>query len=190
MVFIVGLIMFNITNNARILTGFKYYNSPWGFQSRNFTTVYNRMQTVHTKGSAYLVAIWTAMTTTIFFMIGFETVAITAPENRYFRKNKTIKLASRKIFFRIILLYTLSVFTVGLNVPYDDLYLRDLAINSLKTGEYSAFIITAVRDHVLGFPHFFNGFFIFFAIFARLNVLYVSSRLFHAFIVCPDVWPR
>jgi amino acid transporter len=190
MVFIVGLIMFNITNNARTSTGFKYYNSPWGFQSRNFTTVHNGTQTIHTGGSAHLAAMWTAMTTTIFSMIGFETVAITAPENRLLREKETIKLASRKISLRIILLYTLSAFTVGLNVPYDDSYLRDLAINSLKTGEHSAFIIAAVRDHVLGFPHFFNGFFIFSATSAGLNALYVSSRLLHALAVCPDVWPR
>jgi amino acid permease len=120
-------------------------------------------------------------------MIGFEAVSITAPENRNLREKENIKLASRKISLRIILLYTLSVFAVGLNVPYNDPNLQDFAINAVESGEHSIFIIAAVRDGVLGFPHFFNGFFIFSATSAGINALYISSRLLHALAVCPDV---
>jgi amino acid transporter len=73
MLFIVGLIMFNVVINAQTGTGFKYYQAPWGFISHTFTTSNNHR---YYGGGAHLAGVWTAMTVTIFSMIGFESVAI------------------------------------------------------------------------------------------------------------------
>jgi amino acid permease len=186
MVFLVGLIMFNIINNIRTATYFKYYQDPWGFESRNFTS--SRSQS-YEGGSAHLAAMWTAMTVTIFSMMGFEVVSITAPENKDLDTEESIKLATRKISLRIILLYTLGAFVVGLNVPYDDPQISDRNVSSFASGAHSVFVVAAVRDGVLGFPSFFNGFFIFSATSAGLNALYISSRLLHALANVGDVWP-
>ena|SRR2546421_6505061 len=185
-IFFVGLIMFNIVNNIRTKTYFKYYQHPYGFESRGFDS---SIGNTYEGGSAHFAAMWTAMTVTIFSMIGFEIVSITAPENKDLEEEESIKLATRKISLRIILLYTLGAFVVGLNVPYDDPQLRDTNVSSLSNGAHSAFVVAAVRDGVIGFPSFFNGFFIFSATSAGLNALYVSSRLLHALANVGAVWP-
>src|SRR5205085_9999208 len=130
--------------------------------------------------SAHMAAVWTAMTVTIFSMMGFESIAVSSAEARdpdSPRHEDAIKLATRKISLRIILLYTLATFTVGLNVPYDDPNLADAAINSLGNGRHSAFILAAVRNNVTGWPRFMNGFFILSATSAGFNSLYLSSRI-------------
>ncbi|KAL8829028.1 MAG: hypothetical protein Q9191_002250 [Dirinaria sp. TL-2023a] len=168
MVFFVGLIMFNVINNAREKTYFKYYQQPYSFESKNFTA---HSGVIHGGGTAHFAAMWTAMTVTVFSMIGFEAVSITAPENKDLATEENIKLATRKISLRIILLYTLGAFVVGLNVPYDDPQLRDADVNAINNGAHSAFIVAAVRDGVLGFPSLFNAIFIFSATSAGLNAL-------------------
>ena len=214
MVFICGLILFNVVLNRRLVaktneSPFKYFNEPWGFFSANFTQSFgnisqsfncsnnpqkfnsiNTSQVVFTGGGGRLASVWTAMTTTIFSLIGFDTVAITAAENRDLAREESIKLATRKIALRILLLYTLAAFTVGLNVPYNDPNLEDLNINSLKSGQHSIFIIQQVYDGLVHWPHFANAFFIFSATSAGINALYVSSRLLHALASLDDVWPR
>ena len=182
--------MFNIVINAQSHTGFRYYQSPWGFVSHSFVT--NNGQT-HTGGSAHLAAMWTAMTVSIFSMIGVESVAVTAAEARDPKgeeHQEAIKLATRKISLRVVVLYTLSTFVVGLNVPYNDSNLTNPAINALGNGVSSAFILAAVRNGVTGWPRFFNGFFILSATSAGINALYVSSRLLHALALTKHVWPE
>ena len=129
------------------------------------------------------------MTVTIFSMIGFEAVSITAPENKDLETEESIKLATRKTSLRILLLYTLGIFVVGLNVPYDDPQIVNSDVNSFANGAHSAFVVAAVRDGVTGFPSFFNAFFIFSATSAGLNALYLSSRLLHALANVSAVWP-
>ena len=186
MVFFVGLIVFNVINNAREKTYFKYYQHPYSFASKNFTS---HSGVIHGGGPGHFAAMWTAMTVTVFSMIGFEAVSITAPENKDLETEESIKLATRKISLRILLLYTLGTFVVGLNVPYDDPQLREADVNAINNGAGAVFIVAAVRDGVLGFPSLFNGVFIFSATSAGLNALYLSSRLLHALANVPAVWP-
>lgn len=133
---------------------------------------------------------WTALSTIFFSLQGFFTVAITAAENKDLERDESIKLATRKISLRVIVLYTLFVFTVGLNIPYDDQNLRDYSINSIRRGQYSAIMIACVRSHITGLPHFLNAFFIFSACTTGINSLYISSRLLHALANIQNVWPR
>jgi yeast amino acid transporter len=185
LLFIVGLIIFNVVITSRRGHTFEYYNEPYSFESRNFTSGSH----VFTGGPGHLASVWSAMTTAIFSLTGFETVAISAPENRDLAKHESVKIATKKWSMRVILLYSLAVFTVGLNVPYTDPNLRDLSINSIKSGEHSLFIIAAMRSHVRGLPGFFNGFFIFSATSCGLSSLYIASRTLHALACIPDVWP-
>ena len=69
------------------------------------------------------VALWTGITTVMFSMIGFETIAVSGPENKDLEMFETIKIATKKLTIRLTLLYTLATFAGGLNVPYDDPYL-------------------------------------------------------------------
>lgn len=186
MLFFVGLIMFNIIINAKTGTGFRYYNSPLGFMSANFTTVDNN---TYSGGLAHLAAMVSAMTVTIFSMIGIEMIAISAGENGDYATREGVKLATRKISLRIIVLYSLAAFVVGLNVPYNDPNLIDPAIEALSGGQHSAFIIAAVRSGVTGWPNFMNAFFILSATSSGMNSLYMSSRILHALATTKRVWP-
>ena len=191
MIFICLLIFLNVVINSYSVDSstpplFKYYNNPYSFESLNFTV---HDQTI-TGGLGHLASMWTAMTTCIFGMAGFDAVSIVAAESRDLERDESIKLATRKIALRTILLYALATFTVGLNVPYTDPNLNVSAINSFSNGQNSIFIIAVVRAHLIGWPHFLNAFFIFSSTSAGINALYLASRLLHALASIRDAWPR
>ena len=199
MVFLVGLVLFNTIINAKKLvphipdSRFWTYDDPYAFIAQNYTLQADPTgqgnDVVLQGGVGQLAGVWSALTTIIFALIGFDTTAITAAENRALHQTESVKIAARKISLRIILLYCLCVFTVGLNVPYTDANLVDYSLNSIKSGEHSIFIIAAVRNHLRGWPSFFNGFFIFSAAVSGMNSLYNSSRILHALACVTEAWP-
>lgn len=196
LVVITGIILMQIILNARNSHGntdagsFTYYQSPYGFFSNQTVTdpQGNRTYTF-TGGTGRLVGMWSAMSTIFFSLQGFFTVSVTAAENKHVDRDESIKLATRKIALRVIILYTLVVFTVGLNVPYNDPNLQDQTISSIRRGQNSPVIIACVRNGVVGWPHFFNAFYIFSAFSTGINGLYISSRLLHALASIRNVWP-
>ena len=198
MVFIVGLILFNTVVNAMKLapnasaTRFWTYDDPYSFSSKNITlrTNLDGSAVVQDGSSGVFMAMWTAMTTIVFSLIGFEAVSVTAGENRDLQKAESIKIATRKIGLRIILLYTLGTFTVGLNVPYTDENLQDFARNNIRSGQHSAFIVAAVINRIKFWPSLFNAFFIFSATTSGINSLYISSRILHSLAAYERAWPN
>ncbi|TVY83805.1 Lysine/arginine permease [Lachnellula suecica] len=199
MVFLCGLILFNVIINS--LQRVKHppnggswtYDKPYGFASHNITVRVddkgNDLVVVGGNAGVFL-AMWTAMTTIIFSMIGFETVSITAPECAPLRSTEAIKMGTRKTLSRVVILYTLCTLVVGFNVPYTDPNLRDLTINSIGQGQNSIYILAAVRNNIHGWPNFFNGVFIFSATTSGINSLYLSSRILHALASNRDAWPE
>jgi yeast amino acid transporter len=129
------------------------------------------------------------MTTAIFGMIGVETVAITAAENKDLRSEETVKIATRKISLRLILLYTLATFTVGLNVPYTYPTISDYHVISYGYGQNSAFVVSAVLNRLLVWPTLINDFVIFSALTAGVNGCYNASRTLHALASDKEAWP-
>ncbi|CAG8959036.1 hypothetical protein HYFRA_00012197 [Hymenoscyphus fraxineus] len=191
MVFITFLIVFNVVVSAKQPVdhgGHGWtYNDPYSFGSQNMTIHNGTSDEVVIGGSTgRFLGMWTSITTVVFSMIGFEAVSISGAESE---ATQTIKMGTRKICLRVILLYTLSVFVVGFNVPYTDPNLRELTLNAITPGQNSAFILAAVRNNVRGFPHFFNAFFVFSAFTSGVNSLYLSSRILHALASIPEVWP-
>jgi yeast amino acid transporter len=197
MVVITGLILFNVIINAksvrdgRLSSPFSTYDAPYGFFSSNVTVTTGEEHTyTYTGGTGHLVGMWSSMTTVFFSLQGFYTVSVTAAENKDLDRDESIKLATRKISLRVILLYCLLVFTVGLNVPYTDINLRDTSISSIRKGHNSPFIIAMVHSGVTGWPHLVNAFFIFSAFSVAVNALYTASRLLHALANIRNVWPE
>ena len=198
MFFVVGSILFNMILNARKLSPrqnsnrFWTYSDPYGFSSQNITLGYRAggAAVVKTGSAGVFLALWSAMTTIIFSMIWIEAVSITSGENKDLRRTESIKTASRKIILRVVLLYTLATFTVGLNVPYTDPNLIDYAVNNLRSGQHSIFILSAVRNGLTFWPDFFNGFFMFSATAAGINSLYIASRILHSLAERRNVWPN
>lgn len=104
------------------------YQGTYGFFT-NKLTIQN-----HTffGDTARLIGIWTAMNTIFFSMQGMFSVSVTAAENRRLETAESIKIATRKIALRTIVLYSLLVFSVGLNVPSDDPEIQDNSINNIR----------------------------------------------------------
>ena len=89
MLFIIMMIVLNTALHIKQGTGhqpFWTYNEPYSFTSQNITLPNGY---VATGGGARLGAMWDAMVSCLFGLIGFETIAITAPENRDLRKEET-----------------------------------------------------------------------------------------------------
>ncbi|KAK4445450.1 amino acid permease-domain-containing protein [Podospora aff. communis PSN243] len=194
--FLVALIMINVVLSARQKfhsTRFWTYETPWGFATTNFTAragTPNHPPVVYTGPTGQFAAFWTTMVTSFFSLMGWDLILLTAPENKHLQREETIKISTRKIALRVIVLYTLAVFAVGLNIPYTDDGLRNLTINGVWGGHSSAFVLAAIREHVVGLPHFLNGFFIFSAATTGINCLYGASRLLHAIASLRDAWPQ
>ncbi|KAH7012829.1 amino acid permease-domain-containing protein [Ilyonectria destructans] len=189
MLFIIILIFFNVIIHIQqpVKHGaFWTYNEPYSFAARNMTLPNKE---VVEGGAGRLLGVWEAMTTCLFGMIGFETIAITAAENKHLRTEETVKIATRKISLRIITLYTLATFTVGLNVPYTYPTIVDHAVISFGFGQNSAFVVSPVINRLRIWPYFINDFIIFSATTAGANGLYNASRTLHALASIHEVWP-
>jgi amino acid transporter len=130
------------------------------------------------------------MNTAVFGLIGIETVAITAAENKDLRTEETVKIATRKICIRLTILYTLATFTVGLNVPYTYPTIADPSVISFGYGQNSAFIISTVLNRLRHWPLFINDFIIFSALTAGINGCYNASRTLHAIASDRRAWPE
>lgn len=195
-VIMVLMIMLNvIINNINANSGktpgrFWTYQKPYGFFSQEFDVANGEVTHKFSGGSGKLFAMWTAMNTIFFSLQGFFVVSVTAAENCKLETDETIKLATRKIALRVITLYALLVFTVGLNVPFNDKALVDSSISSIRQGNHSPFIVVCIRSGITGLPHLLNAFFIFSAFSVAVNGLYVSSRLLHALASIRNVWPQ
>jgi amino acid transporter len=137
----------------------------------------------------HFLSLWTAVVVCFFAYVGFETIALTAAENKDLETYETIKMGSRKLTMRISILYIICTFTASLNVPYDDPMLMDIRLSSTLGSQHSIFVIMAVRNHLRGWPSFFTGFFIFSATTSAINAVYNSARLLHALASIPEAWP-
>lgn len=194
--FISLLIVFNVVVSAMQIVPhgnhFWTWNKPYGFTSESFVVHPSHdMDTgvVLTGEGGKFLALWTAVTSALFSFVGFETIAITAAENKDLEKYETVRLATKKLELRITILYILGTFVGGLNVPYNDPNLVNIQINSVRAGHNSVFVLAAVRNHLRVWPSIFNGFFIFSATTSGINALYNSSRLLHALASIPEAWP-
>jgi amino acid transporter len=194
--FISGLIFFNVILSAMQRVPhdnhFWTWNKPYGFASESLVVhpSHDVDPGVVLRGEqGQFLALWTAVASALFSFVGFETIAITAAENKDLEKHETIKLATKKLTLRISILYVLGTFVGGLNVPYNDPNLVNIEINSIRAGHNSIFVLAAVRNHLRTWPSFFNGFFIFSATTSGINSLYNASRLLHALASIPEAWP-
>lgn len=142
LIMMVFMIMFNI-----VLSGvnahrnndwerFWTYRDPYSFFTNSYTVDSGDVQHVFNGNTGRLFAVWTAMNTVFFSVQGMFAVSVTAAENRSLETDETVKIASRKIALRVLVLYGLLVFSVGLNVPSDDLMLIDSSISSIRSVVY------------------------------------------------------
>ncbi|CCD25738.1 amino acid permease NDAI_0F04200 [Naumovozyma dairenensis CBS 421] len=106
-----------------------------------------------------------------FTFQGTELVGITAGEAA--NPRQTVPKAIRKVVFRILVFYILSLFFIGLLVPYDDVKLK--SENSYVSS--SPFIIAIENSGTKILPHIFNGVILVTIISAGNSNVYIGSRL-------------
>ncbi|KAH0556771.1 hypothetical protein GP486_005439 [Trichoglossum hirsutum] len=137
---------------------------------------------VYTGDKGRLLSMWSAMTLTIWSYLGMDIVSVTAAETKNYGDPESIKMATRKISLRILLLYFFCIVVISFAVPYDDPHLLKTN-NGYKSGASSPFMIAVVNAGIPTLPHIINAFFIFSASSAGINSLYVTSRTLHAMAV-------
>ncbi|KAJ5941539.1 AAT family amino acid transporter [Penicillium verrucosum] len=123
--------------------GFRYWKNPGAFKPYMAEGDLGKF-----------LAVWASMVTATFAYLGTELVGITVGEA--VNPRKTIPRAIRLTFWRIIFFYVLSVFLVGLNVPYNSPDL--LFANKKKTSaSASPFVVAISSAGIRILPSIFNG---------------------------------
>lgn len=105
---------------------------------------------------------------------GTELTGISAGESK--NPRKAVPRAINTVFFRILFFYILSLFFIGLLVPFDDPKLS-------ADGSYTAsspFIIAIVNSGTPVLPHIFNAVILLTIISAGNSNVYVSSRILYS----------
>ncbi|KAK1247496.1 hypothetical protein MKX07_002405 [Trichoderma sp. CBMAI-0711] len=146
--------------------GFRYWHNPGAFA-----------ELYDTGATGKFLGFWSVLLNATFAYLGTELVGVTASEAQNPRRNipKAIKLT----FVRICVFYILSVFLVGLIVPYNS---KSLAFaNAQKTGaSASPFVVAAIVAGVKVLPHILNGSILIFVLSASNTDLYIASRTLYS----------
>ncbi|PTB35870.1 uncharacterized protein TrAFT101_010721 [Trichoderma asperellum] len=139
--------------------GFRYWNHPGAFNDY-----------IKTGATGHFLAFWKVMLTAAFSYGNIQVVAISGSETRTPRK--AIPAATKKTFYRVLLFYVLSIFIVGLIVPYND---PSLAI-STGTAQQSPFVIAFQRSGVKVVPSIINAVVCTSAISSGSACIFIASR--------------
>ncbi|PYI03197.1 hypothetical protein BO78DRAFT_452018 [Aspergillus sclerotiicarbonarius CBS 121057] len=121
--------------------GFRYWRDPGPF-----------VQYLNIGGSlGRFLGFWTALNSALYSYSGIENITIAASETRSPRRS--IPMAARRIFVRILLFYVLTMFMIGLVVPSND---PDL-LGSSGTASESPFVIAARNAGIKVVPSIINA---------------------------------
>ncbi|KAK7422814.1 hypothetical protein QQX98_001376 [Neonectria punicea] len=139
--------------------GFRYWNDPGAFNSY-----------IKTGTAGNFLAFWKVMLPAAFSYGNIQVVAISGSETR--NPRKTVPAATKKTFYRVLVFYILSIFIVGLIVPFDD---PSLAI-STGTAAQSPFVIAFQRSGINVVPSIINAVVCTSAISSASACIFIASR--------------
>ena len=117
-------------------------------------------------------AFWSVITTATFAYLGTELIGVTVGEAQ--NPRKTIPRAIRLTFFRILFFYILSVFLLGMLVPYNS---EELVFATKKSSSAAAspFVVAIKLSGIKALPGILNACILF--IFSASNSdQYIASR--------------
>lgn len=126
-----------------------------------------------TGATGNFLAIWSTFVTATFAYLGTELVGVTVGEAQ--NPRKTIPRAIRLTFFRILIFYCLSVFLLGMILPYnsDDL----VYATKQSTGANASPFVAAIRlSGIRHLPGILNACILLFVFSASNSDLYIASR--------------
>ncbi|KAF2745555.1 hypothetical protein M011DRAFT_479057 [Sporormia fimetaria CBS 119925] len=143
-------------------TGFKYYKNPGGFK-----------EYIAKGSSGRFFGFWSSFINAVFAYLGTELIGVTVGEAQ--NPRKTIPRAIKLTFYRILFFYCLSVFFLGMLVPYNDPKL--LAANKQTAKASASPFVVAIRNaNIRHLPGILNGCILLFTFSASNSDLYIASR--------------
>ncbi|KAI9790764.1 MAG: hypothetical protein M1833_001760 [Piccolia ochrophora] len=144
--------------------GFRYWKDPGAFNTYIMTGAAGRF-----------LAFWSVMTIATFAYLGTELVGVTVGEAQ--NPRKTIPRAIKLTFYRILFFYILSVFLLGMIVPFNS---DDLVFANQKSGSTSAsaspFVVAIEEAGIEVLAPILNGCILLFVFSASNSDLYIASR--------------
>lgn len=118
-------------------------------------------------------AFWSVMVTATFAYLGTELVGVTVGEAQ--NPRKTIPRAIKLTFYRILFFYILSVFFLGMLVPYNS---KELVFANSQSSSASAspFVVAIKLSGIKALPGLLNACILLFVFSASNSDLYIASR--------------
>ncbi|PQE14207.1 Dicarboxylic amino acid permease protein [Rutstroemia sp. NJR-2017a BVV2] len=121
--------------------GFRYWRDPGPFVD----------YLGYTGALGHFLGFWTTFSNAVYAYAGIENISLAAAETQSPRRN--IPIAAKRIFFRVMLFYVLSIFMVGMIVPSSDPEL----LNTTGTAAQSPFVIAANNAGIKIVPSVINA---------------------------------
>lgn len=142
--------------------GFRYWHHPGAFA-----------EYIDKGATGRFLAFWSTMVTAVFAYLGTELVGVTVGEAQ--NPRKVVPRAIKLTFYRILFFYCLSVFLIGMCVPYNS---KKLAFANKQSAGASAspFVVAIVEAGIHGLDHVINGAILLFVFSASNSDLYIASR--------------
>ncbi|KAF1957952.1 dicarboxylic amino acid permease-like protein [Byssothecium circinans] len=144
-------------------TGFKYYKNPGAFAPY-----------IAKGATGKFFGFWSSFVNAVFAYLGTELIGVTVGEAQ--NPRKTIPRAIKLTFYRILFFYVLSVFFLGMLIPYN--HERLIAANSKKIGGAAAspFVLAVKIAGIKYLDHIINACILIFTFSASNSDLYIASR--------------
>ncbi|KXH65891.1 amino acid permease [Colletotrichum salicis] len=149
--------------------GFRYWSDPGAFAEYKVEGAQGR-----------LLGVWSAMVAAVYAFSGTELVGVTVGE----AKNPRLSMpkAVRLTFMRIVFFYVISVFLLGMVVPYNSAELV-FAAEAKTSAAASPFVVAITMSKIKGLDHVINGCLVVFVFSAANSDIYISSRTLYGIAV-------
>ncbi|KAJ3578033.1 hypothetical protein NPX13_g2533 [Xylaria arbuscula] len=145
--------------------GFEYWRNPGAFNSEFNDDIGGAL--------GRFLNFYSTLVTATFAFLGTELVGVTVGEAQ--NPRRTIPRAIRLTFYRIVVFYIISVFLVGMIVPFNDDQLA-FANKQSTSAAASPFVVAIVNANINILPHILNASILLFVFSAANSDLYIASR--------------
>ncbi len=175
-IFLLILFINGVGSNHNYI-GFKYWKNPGGFKDYQYTTRTDKLIIIEGPLGKFT-SFCAVFINTLFSYLGTELVGVTAGETE--NPRKSLPRAVRLTFFRITIIYCISIFLIGLYVRSDNSELQ--GVGDGTTNEYissSPFVIALsnVRGHTIKWvASILNAALLLFVFSSSNSDLYFSAR--------------
>ncbi|KAI5295893.1 hypothetical protein KEM52_006579 [Ascosphaera acerosa] len=167
---VIGFMIFGICINAGVgkegYIGFKYWHDPGAFAPHLSDVIGSDRVSL-----CKFVGFWAVLVQAGFSYQGTELVGIAAGETKDPRKS--VPSAIKKTFYRIVFLFVLTVFFIGILIPYDDPQL----LNDSTDASGSPMVVAAYRAGVDVLPDLINAVLLTVVLSAANSNVYSGSRV-------------